>query len=208
MPILPAIFHAGRVVPPLHAFFLERALPGDVPDRPGLPGGVLNQEHRYYIPLHPVVAMKLQFLLLACSVLAGGIFASGCSLLYKDPQVTVTSVVPESFSLSEITLNVTLDVNNPNSMGITLKTLSFDVYYQQGSDWVYLSHGEQSGVRINPGENEVSIPVTVNNVELGKSLLSLVSQGTLTLQIRGYAAPDILGFGPKIPFTHTTTISL
>jgi LEA14-like dessication related protein len=152
--------------------------------------------------------MKLQFLLLACSVLAGGIFASGCSLLYKDPQVSVTSVVPESFSLSEMTLNVTLDVNNPNSMGITLKTLSFDVYTQQGNDWVYLSHGEQSGVRINPGENEVSIPVTVNNVELGKSLLSLVSQGTLTLQIRGYAAPDILGFGPKIPFTHTTTISL
>ena len=152
--------------------------------------------------------MKLQFLLLACSVLAGGIFASGCSLLYKDPTVSVKSVMPESFSLSEMTLNVTLDVNNPNSMGITLKTLSFDVYYQQGSDWVYLSHGEQTGVRVNPGENVISIPVTVNNLELGKSLVSLVSQGTLTLQIRGTAAPDILGFGPKIPFTHTTTISL
>ena len=152
--------------------------------------------------------MKIQILLLACSILAGGVFASGCSLLFKNPDVSVKSVVPTSFSLSELSLNVTLDVNNPNSMGITLKTLSFDVYYQQGNDWVYLSHGEQSGVRVNPGENDISIPVTVNNVELGKSLLSLISKGELTLQIRGYAAPDLLGFGPKIPFTHTTTISL
>ncbi|MBP1928726.1 LEA14-like dessication related protein [Methanolinea mesophila] len=152
--------------------------------------------------------MKIQLFLLACSFLAAGVFVSGCSLLFKDPEISVKSVVPTSFSLNEIALNVTLDVNNPNSMGITLKTLSFDVYYQQGNDWVYLSHGEQSGVRVNPGENEVTIPVTVNNVQLGKSLISLVSQGQLTLQIRGYAAPDILGFGPKIPFTHTTTVSL
>jgi LEA14-like dessication related protein len=152
--------------------------------------------------------MKLQFLLMACSVLAGGVFLTGCSLLFKEPQVSIKSVVPTSFSLSELTLNVTLDVNNPNSMGITLKTLSFDVYYQQGSDWVYLSHGEQHGVRVNPGENEVSIPVTVSNVELGKSLLSLVSKGELSLQIQGYAVPNILGFGPKIPFSHTTTISI
>jgi LEA14-like dessication related protein len=152
--------------------------------------------------------MKIQFLLLACSVLAGGVLVSGCSMFIKDPQVSVTSVVPTSFSLSEITLNVTLDVNNPNPVGITLKTLSFDVYYQQGNEWMYLSHGETNGVRVNPGENEISIPVTVSNVELGKSLLSLVSNGELTLQIRGYAAPDILGFGPKVPFSHTTTVSL
>jgi LEA14-like dessication related protein len=133
---------------------------------------------------------------------------SGCSFLFKDPEISVEKVTPVSFSLNELILAVTLNVTNPNSMGITLKNLSFDVYYQKGTEWVYLSHGEQQGIRINPGENEVTVPVTIQTSALAGSLLDLVTSGEITLQIRGVASPDLGVISPKVPFTRTMTYPL
>jgi LEA14-like dessication related protein len=142
-----------------------------------------------------------------CLLIAGGIVISGCSALPKNPEVSVAGVSVTSVSLSSLSLDVTLLVTNPNSFRITLKSLSFDVYYQSGNDWVYLSHGEEDGIVINPGPNEVTVPVTVSSAELLRSLASLVTTGNLTLQIRGTAQPDFYGIAPKVPFSYTTTIS-
>jgi LEA14-like dessication related protein len=135
-------------------------------------------------------------------------FLAGCSFLLKDPEISVKNVTPVSFSLSELDLSVMLDVYNPNPLGITLKTLSFDIYYQKGAEWVFLSHGEQEGIRINPGENEVTIPITIQNTALAGSFLDLIATGEITFQIRGVASPDFFGFAPKVPFTRTVTRSL
>jgi LEA14-like dessication related protein len=151
--------------------------------------------------------MRLCSWSILCALIAGGIVISGCSALPKNPEVSVAGVTVTSVSLSSLSLDVALLVNNPNSFGITLKSLSFDVYYQDGNDWVYLSHGEKTGIVINPGENVVTVPVTVSSAELFRSLASLVTTGNLTLQIRGTAFPDFYGIAPKIPFTYTTTIS-
>ena len=142
------------------------------------------------------------FLVTAAALLAG------CSFLFKDPEISVKKVTPVSFSLTELDLSVTLGVNNPNPLGITLKTLSFDIYYQKGAEWVYLSHGEQEGIRISPGENEVTIPVTIQNTALIGSLLDLIRTGEITFQVRGVASPDFFGITPKVPFTRTVTRSL
>ena len=142
------------------------------------------------------------FLVTAAALLAG------CSFLFKDPEISVKKVTPVSFSLTELDLSVTLGVNNPNPLGITLKTLSFDIYYQKGAEWVYLSHGEQEGIRISPGENEVTIPVTIQNTALIGSLLDLIRTGEITFQVRGIASPDFFGIAPKLPFTRTVTRSL
>jgi hypothetical protein len=87
-------------------------------------------------------------------LITGGIVISGCASLLKSPEVSVTGASLSSASLSELSLDVSLLVDNPNAFGITLKTLSFDVYYQAGGEWVYLSHGESSGIRIEPGKNK------------------------------------------------------
>jgi LEA14-like dessication related protein len=144
----------------------------------------------------------LTIFILACVLIAG------CSAPLKQPTVTVTNVVPTKVSLSELAYDVTVSVENPNPVGITLKTLTFDIYYQDKNDWVYLSHGEKSGVEIKPGSNVVTIPFTVSSAELVRSLGTLVSTGEVTLQVRGTAAPDIMGFAPKIPFTYTRTVPL
>ncbi len=145
---------------------------------------------------------------LLCILISGKIIISGCTALMKGPEVSVTGVTLSSITLSELSFDVNLLVNNPNSFGITLKSLLFDVFYEDGNDWVYLSHGEKTGIRIEPGENEVTVPVTVSNAELLRSLAGFITNGKITLQIRGTISPDLYGIAPNVPFTYTTAITL
>jgi LEA14-like dessication related protein len=131
---------------------------------------------------------------------------TGCSMLMKDPEITVKNVAIESISSKTIALNVTLNVNNPNSVGITIKSVVFDVYYQQGNDWVLIGHGEGGGYSIKPGLNEITVPVTLKTSELIGAGIGALMKGEITIQIRGTAVPDIFRLNPQIPFTHTTTI--
>ncbi|NYT21967.1 MAG: LEA type 2 family protein [Methanomicrobiales archaeon] len=140
--------------------------------------------------------------------IAAAVIVSGCSMLLKEPDVSVKAVSPVSVGLRELVLDVTLDVYNPNAVGITLKTLSFDVFYQKRGAWVFLSHGEQTGITIRPGSNEVTVPVSVENSALLGSLFEVVTQGEITLKIDGFAAPDFRLFAPKVPFSRTVTVSL
>lgn len=152
--------------------------------------------------------MQPEFWALGVFFIAAAVIVSGCSMLLKEPDVSVKAVSPVSVGLRELVLDVTLDVYNPNAVGITLKNLSFDVFYQKGGAWVFLSHGEQTGITIRPGSNEVTIPVRVENSALLGSLFEVVTRGEITLKIDGFAAPDFRLFAPKVPFSRTVTVSL
>jgi LEA14-like dessication related protein len=140
------------------------------------------------------------------ALIAALVLIAGCSTLIKEPEINVTDVVVQSGTLQEIVLNVTLNVNNPNPVGITLKSVVFNVYYQKGNDWVSIGHGEGGGYDIKPGMNELSIPVTIKTADLLGAGIGALMNGEITLQIRGTAVPDLFGLNPKIPFSHTTTI--
>jgi LEA14-like dessication related protein len=131
---------------------------------------------------------------------------TGCSMIIKEPQIDVKNVGITSATLQEVVLNVTLNVNNPNPVGITIKSVVFDVYYQQGNDWVLIGHGEGGGYAIKPGMNEITVPVTMKSSALMGAGIGALMKGEITVQIRGTAVPDLLGLNPKIPFTHTTTV--
>lgn len=141
-------------------------------------------------------------------LIAALILITGCSMLIKDPQIDVKNVEIASASLQEIRLNVTLNVSNPNPVGITIKSIVFDVYYQQGNDWVAVGHGEGGGYVIKPGQNEISVPVTIKLSELLGAGINTLIKGEITLQIKGTAIPDMFWLNPKIPFLRTTTIPL
>lgn len=151
--------------------------------------------------------MQMPALPILGTLVIGGILVTGCGLLLKNPVISVEKVSLSSLSLQDLGLDVTLSITNPNAFGITLKSLSFDIYYQQEGVWTFLSHGDQTSIPISPGENHVTIPVTVNNAELLRSLLGLLMKGEMPIQIKGTASPDLFGLAPKIPFTHSTTIT-
>jgi LEA14-like dessication related protein len=131
---------------------------------------------------------------------------TGCSMLIKEPQIDVKDVAITSANLQETKLNVTLNVNNPNPIGITIKSVVFDVYYQQGNDWIAVGHGEGGDYAIKPGMNEITVPVTMKSSALLGAGIDALMKGEITVQIRGTAVPDLLGLNPKIPFTHTKTV--
>ena len=137
-----------------------------------------------------------------------GLLFYGCNSSPRMPEVKVEGATITSFTLTELTLDVILSVDNPNPVGITLESLSFDVYYKDGDEWKYLSHGEQTGITINPGKSMVSVPVTVKNTDLLGAILSLANTREIPLQIRGVVVPDLPGgLSPEIPFTKTVSLT-
>jgi LEA14-like dessication related protein len=137
-----------------------------------------------------------------------GLLVSGCSSSPGMPEVKVEGATITSFTLTDLTLEVILSVDNPNPFGITLESLSFDVYYKDGDEWKYLSHGEQTGILIKPGKSMVSVPVTVKNTDLLGAILSLANTREIPLQIRGVVVPDLPGgLSPEIPFARTVSLT-
>ena len=144
----------------------------------------------------------------ACLLIIACVAASGCSLLLKNPQVSVSTVSLTSLSLSDLTLNVTVLIDNPNPIGITLKKIAFDVWFHNGRDWNFITHGEQGSMEATPGKTEVTIPVSVQYSDLIKAGGSILSRGELPLRVNGTAAPDFFGIAPVLPFSYNTTIPL
>jgi LEA14-like dessication related protein len=129
-------------------------------------------------------------------------------MFFLEPIVTVNDVALQSFSMQSLTLNVTLLVDNPNPVGIPVKSISFDLFYQHGHEWLFLSHGERSRFEINAGKNEMPMPVTVKNTALISALAGMLIQGEITIRITGIAMPNLLLFAPKVPFSREMTIPL
>ena len=148
------------------------------------------------------------YLALLCLLVAAAFLLSGCGMLIKDPKIEVKNVALESVDLSNIGLLVTLNIDNPNPLGINLKSINFDVYYQKGDEWMFISHGEGGGFGIKPGMNEVTVPVSIKTSALPGAVLAALTRGEITLQIKGTASPDFFGISPQIPFSTVTTVPL
>jgi len=137
-----------------------------------------------------------------------GLLVAGCSSSARMPEVEVEGANLTSISLTGLTLDVILSVDNPNPVGITLESLSFDVYYKDGDEWKYLSHGNQTGIRIDPGKNVVRVPVTVKTTDLIGAVLTAANNQEIPLQIKGVVVPDLPGgLSPEIPFTKTISVT-
>jgi LEA14-like dessication related protein len=137
-----------------------------------------------------------------------GVVVYGCGLLFKDPELSIKGASLSSARMSTLGLDVRVGVENRNPIGITLQALSFDVYYKDDEEWVFLSHGEQTGIMIRSGSNEVNIPLQVRNTGILGSLARLITKGEVTVQVRGVASPEMFGISRGIPFTGTRTIPL
>ncbi len=141
-------------------------------------------------------------------VVVAAVLVVASGWLVKNPVITLDHVDVTSISIPEIGLNITLNVDNPNPMGMKLKTIVFDVYYRKGNDWIFISHGSGSGINITPGMNQVTLPVSVRTAEIPGAGLGALLQGAITLQVRGNATVDAFLFSPQIPFNQTVTIPI
>jgi LEA14-like dessication related protein len=141
--------------------------------------------------------------------LCTGALPAGCGMLVKDPEITVKGAVPAAVSLSGITLDVTLQVDNPNPVGITLKSVAFDLLYKSGGRWEFLASGKQvAKSAIRPGTSDITIPVSAKNAEIVKAVIGMVATGSIDIRIDGKAAVDLKILAPEVPFTKEMNIPL
>jgi LEA14-like dessication related protein len=155
----------------------------------------MNMARRYYSVLIFILALL--------------VFASGCSAIFKEPVVTVNGIGIDEISASDLTLNLSLSIDNPNFFGVTLSEIVCNVSYLKGNDeWAPLSSVRKENVTINPGMNTLTIPIYAKNVDLLKAGVRALVSGEITIKATGYARPSFLGFTPAIPFSQTQTIPL
>jgi len=116
-------------------------------------------------------------------IIAVFLFTAGCTEPpIKDPVVTVSDIGLSDVTLQTMTVNATVVIFNPNSIGAKLSKAAFDIYYLDDTP-NFLGHGEQTDIDvISSGNTTVTIP-TIGNIQAiravatrsGKVLLRSVS---------------------------------
>jgi len=134
--------------------------------------------------------------------------SAGCAVpALQEPTITLSGVEIENITPRSTDLSLHLIIHNPNPIGATLTRVSFDVYFLDGTEWVFLVHGERGGFAIQPdAETAVSIPVTIDNLRLVQGLLRGLADGAVTLRVSG---SGVLDFGIatfEAPFERTVEV--
>jgi hypothetical protein len=133
-------------------------------------------------------------LILPCIFLLLGVFIiiAGCAEPpIRDPVISVSDIALSNVSIQTMTVNTTVVIFNPNTIGAKLNTVSFDISYLDDTT-NYLGHGEQSSIDvISSGNTTVTIPVTIGTIPAIKAVAALVRKGTITLNVNGSALIDV-----------------
>ncbi len=125
------------------------------------------------------------------------------------PDVSLVNVRMEDASLTRLRLSFDLAVSNPNSFGLKINTLS----YQLSAAGKSLSSSKTEPLTLNAGERKTfSIPLSLSLSEAGSSVLRLLSgKSAVTYKLDGKAdiSPALKVWKPKpLTFSSEKTLSL
>lgn len=143
-----------------------------------------------------------------CLILILCLFISGCTQPIKEPSISVNDISIQDVSLLKITFKTDITVNNPNSVGATIKTLKFDIFYQKGSESVYIGHGEKNSFEIKGnGITSLTTPVEIINTQTIKALGEFAQSGSVPIKVQGSANVDFTVISFELPFEKIKIIS-
>ena len=110
-----------------------------------------------------------------------------------EPVVSLEDVRVRKISLSSLDLEVTIRVENPNLIGITLQQLPFKVLCSAGNQNQEIATGNTGRVKIpSKGSTVLRIPVTSQNAALIRALATFVTRGGMQVTIQGTAIIDCI----------------
>ena len=129
--------------------------------------------------------------------------------ILKDPVITLEGIRHRKISFSSLELEVTIQVENPNPLGITLREIPFTVLCSTGKTDQQLASGNTGRVKIGGnGSTVVRIPVTSQNAALIGALATFVTKGGVQVAIRGTATIDAFLFGGSVPFEKNLPVTV
>jgi LEA14-like dessication related protein len=128
--------------------------------------------------------------------------------ILQEPSITLEGVKIRSVSLSTLSLDVSIRVQNQNPLGITLKEIPFVVMSGDGTDRQEIAKGNTGTISIPArGSTLIPVPVVSHNKALIRALATLVTGGGVPLTIRGTAVIDCVVTHWSVPFEKTVTVT-
>ncbi|TVR64460.1 MAG: hypothetical protein EA422_06990 [Gemmatimonadales bacterium] len=138
--------------------------------------------------------------LVASILLLTGIaaFSTGCSALYRAPEVHLVDVQITGLGLTSGIARVYLEVDNPNPVSLEVQRVEYLLELRgRDGEWNVLSDGisSESLTMVRRGTTEVPLEVVFQYRALGAGLLGWWESGEVTYRIQG----DLSARGPLGP---------
>ncbi len=135
---------------------------------------------------------------------------SGTLPVVKPPTIDLGSVALQRTSLLDQRLLLSMKVSNPNSFGLLVNKLDYDIS-MNGRRWAQGITDKK--IEIKPaGESEIALPVSVDILSAGAALADIISsRKPVTYAVKGSAdlGTSIPEFSRvKLPFNRTGTVSI
>jgi LEA14-like dessication related protein len=145
-------------------------------------------------------------------VLAAVLMIAGTTGCIAQPTVAVQGVRVGTFTPANTTLQVEVEVTNPNSFDIPLKDVMFTVSSVEGGGTRHLGEG-RTGPFTLPARQAIlkNVPVTLDNQALLEAALATVRAGQdrITIRVSGTASGDVYGIVTvNVPFEQDRTVTL
>ncbi len=127
----------------------------------------------------------------------------------SDPVITLEEVRLRKVTLSSIDLEVMIQVENRNPLGITLRELPFSVLCSFATTTQPLASGNTGRAKIAAhGSTLLRVPVRSENAALIGALAAFVMKGAVLVTIRGTAVVDAVLFGWSVPFEKIVPVTM
>ena len=128
--------------------------------------------------------------------------------LLKEPSVTLEGVKIRSACPASLDLDVTIRVENPNPVGVTLHEIPFLIMIRNGENLQEIANGNTGAVSI-PAKDDplLTVPVTARSSDLVMALAAFVTRGELGVTIKGVARVDAVIICWSVPFEKTVTVT-
>lgn len=91
------------------------------------------------------------------------------------PKISLKSLRLDKLNFSYATILLTLEVDNPNAFGLALNRLDYD-FKVNGKRWIK-GNRANAGQLEEKGKSDITLPLTLNFMELGSSLYGLLDSG-------------------------------
>lgn len=130
---------------------------------------------------------------------------SGCSSLQsivRPPQVALQQVNVKDPSLTEATLVFALQVTNPNSFGVSVNGIEYDLKLNGRN---FTSGEIEDGFKLAKNEaSTVNIPIRLNYLDVFSSLKELSRSGKAPYELTGSVKTGVV----NVPFSESGTVDL
>jgi LEA14-like dessication related protein len=100
-----------------------------------------------------------------------------CRIENYTSNAEITGIALREISLSSLEMDVTVRVQNPNPIGAVVDQITYDIYFQQNDDWVYLGRGDRSEDAVIGSHDVVNLTVTHEVSTISTILMILGASG-------------------------------